>query len=130
MRDEHSRITPAAASIVAVVMGSPAGADEFCIQRALPFRCLADPDKSAYRAFAVPEAGPGRWMIDPRMARRFVSAVRRGVGVGLPRAGQDVRQMPATFVISRGGTVRLAHYADHAADYPPMKAVLGALGVG
>lgn len=109
-------------------MGPPAGAGAFCADRGLPFACYADPDRAAYRAFAL---GPGtvrQWGLNGRVLGRGLRLFRRGVGAGLPHPGQDIRQMPGTFVVGRGGIVRLAHYHADASDNPPIGMILGALG--
>jgi peroxiredoxin len=108
-------------------MGSPAAAGEFCRERAVPFSCYADPDRSAYRAFALSIAGPARWA-SPRVLARGARLFRKGIAAGLPHPGQDIRQMPGTFVIARGGTIRLAYYNTDASDNPPVEKILGALG--
>lgn len=113
--------------MVAVLQGGPHGAGEFCRQREVPFRCLADPDRGAYRAFGLQIGGPGKWA-SPRVLVRGAKLFRKGVAAGLPHPGQDVRQLPGTFVIGRGGIVRLAHYNEDASDNPPIELLLGALG--
>lgn len=127
MRQERTRITEAGGEAAAVVMGSPQGAGEFCRARDVPFRCYADPDRTAYRAFGLANAPPTKWL-SPKVLARGASLFRKGVSVGLPHPGQDVRQLQGAFVVARGGTVRLAHYAADASDNPSMEVVLGALG--
>lgn len=109
-------------------MGSPRQVGAFCAERRVPFDCLADPDRSAYRAFGLASAGPGRWLLNPRVIGGSLRLFRRGIAGGLPHPGQDVRQMPGTFVVAAGGTVRLAHYNTDSSDNAPVEAVLGALG--
>lgn len=109
-------------------MGPPSRVGDFCAERRLPFDCLADPDRSAYRAFGLISAGPGRWLLNPRVIGGVVRLLRRGIAGGLPHPGQDVRQMPGTFVVGTGGTVRFAHYNADSSDNAPVDAVLGALG--
>lgn len=109
-------------------MGSPHSAGAFCRDRSAPFECYADPDRSAYSAFGLGTAGLRKWALNARVLRRGLGLTRKGVATGLPHPGQDIRQMPGTFVVSRGGTIRLAHYNSDASDNPPIDVVLGALG--
>jgi peroxiredoxin len=127
LRQEHARITEAGATTAAVFMGPPPGVGRYCRDREIPFACLADPDREAYRAFGV-GLGGAREIIGPRVLTRGLKLFRRGVATGLPHPGQDFRQLGATLVIARGGTIRLAHYNRDASDNAPMEAVLGALG--
>lgn len=108
-------------------MGSAASASGFCRDRDVPFSCYADPDRSAYLAFGLTNAPPTRWA-NPRTIVRGAGLFRRGISSGLPHPGQDIRQMPGTFVVARGGTVRYAHYNADASDNAPIEALLGALG--
>ncbi len=108
-------------------MGSPASVGEFCEQRAVPFGCLADPDRTAYRAFGLTTGGMSK-LINPGSVLKGVKLYAKGMTTGLPHAGQDIRQMPGTFVIWPGGRIRFAHYNADAGDNPPMPALLGALG--
>ncbi len=118
----------AGADVAGVLMGSPASVGDFCRERGTSFACYADPDRAAYRAFGLAAGPPTRWLLNPNIVRQGARLLRRGVAVGLPHTGQDVRQMPGTFVVARGGTVRLAHYGADAADNPDMEVILGALG--
>lgn len=108
-------------------MGPPGGVGDYCRQREVPFTCLADPDRSGYRAFGLEAAGPGRWA-SPKVVWGGVKLFRKGVASGLPHTGQDIRQMPGTFVVAPGGRVLLAHYHADASDNPHVDALLGALG--
>jgi peroxiredoxin len=117
----------AGASVAGIMMGSPSLVAGFCQEREAPFRCLADPDRSAYKAFSLPTAGPAKWM-GAGMGIKALKLFRKGIAIGLPSEGQDVRQMPGTFVMARGGRIRLAHYNSDASDNPEIDVILGALG--
>lgn len=116
------------ADVVAVVMGSASQAARFAGERELPYRCVADPDRSAFAAFGLTTAGLRSWLANRNVVVGGLRLFRRGVGAGLPHPGQDIRQMPGTFVVSASGVVRYAHYSADAADIAPVDAVLGVLG--
>jgi hypothetical protein len=80
----------------------------------LPFVCLADPEKIAYRAFGLRQGTLGQ-VAGPRMWLGGLRAVVRG-GIGTPQG--DPWQMPGTFVVDRVGIIRFAHYGATSVDRP------------
>ena len=128
LRVEHHRILAAGGEVVAVLMGTPQGTVEFCSERAIPYQCLADPSQDAYRAFHIPRAGPSKWLFGPRALGYYARQLRRGIGGGGAPPGQDIRQMPGTFVIDRSGKIRMAHYSRDVSDVVSVDDVLAALG--
>lgn len=128
MREEHPRFADAGARVAAVFMGPPPSVGDFCTEREVPFGCFADPDRSGYRAFGLDRGSPRDWLVGGGVIKGTARLLRKGVAAGLPHTGQDVRQMPGTFVVARGGIVRLAHYNRDSADDPPVELLLGALG--
>lgn len=129
LRLEQARLLEARADVALVSMGSPAAVGRWQRERDLPFACFADPERIAYRAFGLAIGGPVAW-IGPRVVARGLALHRRGIGAGLPHPGQDVRQLGGSFVVARGGRIRLAHYARDATDTTDVDALLGTLGVG
>ena len=110
-----------------VFQGPPPSVGDHCSSRDVPFDCLADPGREAYDAFQLGRAGVTTWL-NPNTVVKGIKLFRHGLTTGLPHAGQDVRQMPGTFVIQRGGRVRLAHYNRDPADNPSLDVILAALG--
>ena len=127
LRQEHPRLREAGARTVGVFQGPPVNVGGYCADRAVPFDCLADPDRSAYADFGLEQAGVGTWL-SPATVVKGIKLFRKGLTTGLPHSGQDVRQLPGTFVVERGGRVRLAHYNRDPADNPSVQVLLGALG--
>lgn len=97
-------------------MGSPEEADSFCRAERLPFRCLSDPDRSAYRAFGL-RRGTALEVIGPEPLLRGLRAAARGYFPRMPVG--DVYQLGGVFLIDREGSVRYAHYPRTSADHPP-----------
>lgn len=128
MREEHPRFDDAGARLATVFMGPPPSVGDFCRDRDVPFDCFADPDRSGYRAFGLARGSPRQWLVGGGVIKGTARLLRKGVAAGLPDTGQDVRQLPGTFVVARGGTVRLAHYNRDSSDDPPVELLLGALG--
>jgi peroxiredoxin len=127
LRQEHPRITEAGAVTVGVFQGPPANVGEWCRDRDVPFECMSDPGHEAYRAFGLARAGVTTWL-SPATVVKGIRLFRHGLTTGLPHAGQDVRQLPGTFVIERGGRIRLAHYNRDPADNASIDLILGSLG--
>jgi peroxiredoxin len=126
LRDDRERFEEAGASIVLIGQGGAKGAAKFCAEKEVPFTCLADPRKEAYRAFGLKRGSP-REFTGPQMLGRYVKAnLRRETRQG-SIVGHDVRQMPGTFVVDTGGVVRFAHRNRDSADNPSNQAILSVL---
>lgn len=125
LRQENARIVEAGAQSVVVFMGQPGNVADYCAQRNMPFVCLADPDRSAYRAYDLPTR------IIPMNVGAVAKGVRlfaKGLTTGLPHPGQDIRQMGGSFVIEKGGRLRLSHVSRDPSSLPSIAVILGALG--
>ncbi len=105
-------------------MGTPTEAAAFCRDRAPRMRCLSDMRQIAYRGFGIGQAGVAE-LFTPAVAIAGAQAALAGHMPG-PVVG-GVRQMPAAFVIDRGGIVLLAHYGRDIADLPQPETLLAAL---
>ncbi len=117
--------------LVIVTHSSADGAKQFCEQRAPGAICLADSDRSAYRAYGLYPGNIWQTWISPRIwiSNRKL-AQTKGYKAGLPSAGQDMNQMSGTFIIGMDGRIRLPYYYDDIADHPPVDLILhGVMGV-
>ncbi len=114
-----------------VTQGTPEAAHAFCQQYAPGLRCLADPERRAYRAYGLERASIWQtflswrvWQSNKRLQQE------RGWKPEMPPAGQDAMQMSGTFVIGTDGRIRLPFYYDDIADHPPVDLLLhGVMGV-
>jgi peroxiredoxin len=118
-RFDHERL-----QVVLIGMGSPEEPRAFQQQFDVPFPIVCDPDRELHRAYGLREGTLGE-LVSPGLALRSLKALGRGHLPGVPR--QDVRQMPGTFIVDRGGRLLLEHYAKSAADHLPPDAMLSAL---
>jgi peroxiredoxin len=104
-------------------MGTPAQVAQFRESFRLPFLCLSDVDRIAYRAYDLPRArfrqvaGPQLWLTG------FKAVLSEGIG----RSVGDPLQLQGCFVIDRAGIVRFAHRAADAADRPASQEILRVL---
>lgn len=105
-------------------MGTPDEAREFCGSRAPGVLCLSDPEQHAFRAYNIGQASGSSLFVPGVMVAGFQAALE-GHLPGTPVG--DPMQMPATFVIAQGGSVRLAYYSRTVADHPATQVLLDAL---
>lgn len=129
--DAHQALTEAGLQLAIVSHASAESAKAFCDQRAPNAICLADPDRTAYKAYGLYRGtlwqtiiSPRIWMSNRRLART------KGFKPEIPHAGQDAYQMSGTFVIGTDGRIRLPYYYEDIADHPPVDLLLhGIMGV-
>ena len=118
-------------ALAIVTQGTPEQTKIFCEQRAPGLLCLADPERTAYRAYGLERASLWQtflslnvWRSNGRLKRE------RGWDTEWPPKGQDAMQMAGTFVIAPDGRIRLPYYYDDIADHPPTDLLLhGVMGV-
>ena len=128
LRGDRTKFRKLGASVVLIGLGTHERAKWFCEDRKLPFACVADPDVSAHRAYGL-RRGSLRQVMGPQVYLRWTKARLLG-DMPFPRAklGEDVMQMPGTFVIDTEGIVRYAHRNRDVTDNPPNDGLLAVLG--
>lgn len=110
----------AGGQVVAITMGTPAQAARFREAMQLPFPCLSDAERRAYRAYGVPLASVAQIAGLEVWAPGLRALVRGGFG----RPIGDVRQLQAAFLVDTSGTVRHAHRGRNSADVPDPQTLL------
>ncbi len=127
----HQSLTEKGLRLAIISHASVESAKAFCEQRASSAICLADPDRTAYRAYGLYQGTAWQTLLSPRIwlsNRRL--ARQKGYKPELPHAGQDAYQMSGTFIIGTDGRVRLPYYYEDIADHPPVDLILhGIMGV-
>jgi AhpC/TSA antioxidant enzyme len=113
LRDEVGQVS--GVTVAVVTMGRPEEASAFCQRERLPFRCLSDPARAAYRAYGLRRGGLTEIM-GPGPMLGMMRAATRGHFVGVPVG--DVYQLGGVFLIGTDGRLRYLHYARHAGDHP------------
>lgn len=114
VRDEYQRFLDANGDVAVITMGTVDQMADFRTRNELPFVCLADPERLAYRAYGVPRgsawqvAGPSVW------AGGFKATWRAGVG----KPSGDVLQLHGSFIVDTQAVVRYLHIPKHSADRP------------
>ena len=110
-------------AVAAVAQGSPIRTRQLCESHLVPFRCLADPDHEAYRAFGL-ERGSIAQIMGPEVMLKTMRSFFRG-NFGPP--GGDIFQLGGTFVIGTDGLIRLAHAARDPSDLAAMDTIFAHL---
>lgn len=110
--------------MAAVTLGTPEETAAFCGARAPGVLCLSDSQQHAFRAFGIDRAD-ARAVVNAEVVRAGIAAALEGHLPG--RTVGDPLQLPATFVLAAGGTVRLAYYSRTVADHPTQALLLQSL---
>jgi len=109
--------------VAAVAPGSATRTRQLCDGHRIPFRCLADPDCEAYRAFGL-ERGSIAQIMGPDVMLKTMRSLFRG-NFGPP--GGDVFQLGGAFVIGKDGIIRLAYATHDPSDIVPMDTIFAHL---
>ncbi len=115
------RIRLAGGQVVLIGMGTPQEAAEFARSQDVPFPVYSDADRSAYRAYGLPEGSVGQ-LAGPRVIAASLRAVADGAGVG--KSVGNRRQLPGTYIVDSAGVIRFAKPAAHAGDVATVQEVL------
>ena len=89
-----------------------------------PFRVLADPELTAYRAFGLERAAWSQ-LFRPRVIARYLQLMIRGRVPHIAR--EDVRQLGGDFVLDREGRVVYAFRSEDPADRPDVDTLIEAV---
>jgi peroxiredoxin len=123
LREDRGLFEAARAAVVLVGQGSPEQGAGFCQRKHLPFPCLLDAEKVAYRAYGLRRRNLAV-VVSPAIAVPFVRANLNPETRQRGLEGGDFFQMPGTFVVDTTGIVRLAHRNRTIADSPSNHALL------
>jgi peroxiredoxin len=121
----RDRIEKSGLEIAIIMQGTPEATAEFSRQFAPGLRCLADPERRAYRAYGLARGNLFQTFLNLKVWSAIGKSRKKGYQVEPPPAGQDSMQMSGLFIISRAGRIELPYYFDHIADHPPLELLLG-----
>lgn len=124
---EYGRFTENGVEVIGVFQGPVKAVAGWADERGLPFTCVADPDRSAFRAWGLEQAG---WLTvaGPKVLLKGAALFRHGLTSGLPHSGQDIKQLGGSFVIGSDNRIRWSWYSKDPSDNPPVELVLQASG--
>jgi hypothetical protein len=131
LRRDEERFRGAGARVGLVGHGNAGDGAAFVSDRRLPFPLLLDPDRAAYRSYGLIQ-GKALQVLGPQVFLPWIKAEVSSETRQRGLKGGNFFQMPGTFVIDRGGVVRLnqglvrlAHRSRHVADTPSNETILG-----
>lgn len=104
-----------------VGQGTPEQTADFVRKLELPYPVLGDPERVAYAAYGLTEAG-AREFFKPESGRAYLRSVLSGARQG--RVVGNARQLGGAFVVDRGGVVRLAHPSAYPGDHASTEELL------
>ena len=123
VRNDYQRFQDAGGDVAVITMGSVEQTAAFRDRNRLPFICLADPERIAYRAYGVPHgtvlqvAGPAVW----------AGGLKATVRAGIAKPVGDVLQLHGSFIVDKQGVIRYIHWPKHSADQPTNGELIGQL---
>ena len=123
VRDDYQRFLDAGGDVAVITMGTVEQTAAFRDRNRLPFVCLADPQRIAYRAYDVAigtvsqVAGPAVW----------AGGLKATLRAGFAKPIGDVLQLHGSFIVDTQGVVRYIHRPKHSADQPTNNALIGEL---
>jgi alkyl hydroperoxide reductase subunit AhpC len=123
LRRAYPDFQAAGLAVAVVGMGTPEQTAAFVREVRAPFPILADPDRAAYRAYGLVEAGAGQ-ILSLATGKAVVGALVRGNRGGSPVG--DVRQLGGAFVVGRDGTVRWAKPSAFVGDHASPEELIAA----
>jgi len=127
LREDQSSFERLGSRVVLVGQGTAAEGAAFAHRLHVPFSCVVDPDRTAYRAYGLTQ-GRLLQVAGPSVAGTFVRANLRRETQQRGLHGGNFWQMPGTFVVDESGVVRLAHRNRHVGDNPRNHDLLETLG--
>jgi peroxiredoxin len=120
----RDRIEKAGLDIVVIMQGTPQATAEFARTFAPGLRCLADPERKAYKAYGLERGNIFQTFLNLKVWSAIRKSRLKGYRVEPPPPGQDAMQLSGIFIISREGLVELPYYFDNIADHPPLELLL------
>lgn len=130
LQTEIADLQSAGAMVAGVCQAEPERAAPVAARRGYTFPLLCDPDRRAYRAYGVLEGSPAQvlhdfaWEAGDAANGDALIADRQGTERALV---DNTWQLPAEFVIGRGGTLVHAHRYQYCEDFPPATVLIGAI---
>ena len=124
LRQQQDELAASDAVVLVVSFDPERQVDEFCRERHVPFHCLADEARTAYRAYGLTR-GSWRQTLTPRALAPYIRLFFSGRTVKAA-PNQDVRQRGGDFVVGRDGRLTLAYASDDPADRPDIGSIITA----
>jgi peroxiredoxin len=112
--------------VLAVSFTGPRQVAAYLERYPLPFPAVSDPERTAYRAFALEQTSWGR-MLRPAVLARYLLLMVRGWMPWKPKEGDDLLQLGGDFVLDQARRVVHAYRSAEPTDRPPARQLLEAV---
>lgn len=121
LKKEFAQFEKRSAQLLVVLQSTPANITPLCAESEIPFTIVCDPKERIFTLYGV---APGSIFgyITPTTITRAIQATRKGFKHGKSEGNE--KQLPATFIIDKGGNIRYAYYGKNVADVPSTKKLL------
>jgi|SRR5579883_907389 len=120
------RLTAAGVSVLAVAQADPIRLASWVSTTPLPFPLVSDPDRVAYRTFALRRVGWGHFF-RPGVIGEYLRLMIRGQQLRKPLPGEDVLQLGGDFVLDRSRRLIVSRPSRVATDRPTVEEILTAV---
>ena len=127
LKKESPRFRERSASLLVVLQSTPENITSMISQEDMPFEIVCDPQERLFTLYGV-KPGSTFDYITPTTIVRAATAVAKGFRHGTYEGNE--KQLPATFIIDKGGKVRYAHYGRNVADVPKTGRLLAEIDRG
>lgn len=124
LRQQQDELAASDAVVLVVSFDPEHQVDAFCREWEMPFLCLADESRTAYRAYGLMR-GSWRQTLTPRALAPYIRRFFAGRPVKAT-PNQDIRQRGGDFVVGRDGRLTLVCVSDDPADRPDIGSILTA----
>jgi hypothetical protein len=126
VRGVYDEVRRLGGDVLVVSFSPPRAVARYLERYPLPFPVVSDPERTAYRAFAL---GRTTWrdLLSPRSILRYLGLIFRGWLPWKTAKDDDLLQLGGDFVLDRTGCVVYAHASGEATDRPRAAELLAAL---
>lgn len=126
LRQAYPPLQKQGVEIVAVTMGQPTQAREYCQEQDLPFVCLSDAHRQAYAAYGLGSSLVGT--VHPTTWGAYAKSLLKGNVPAPASSSEEAAQLSGVFIIDQTGIVRYAYRSRTVADFPDGEALVAAVG--
>jgi peroxiredoxin len=122
----YTELREAGGDVLVVSFSAPTRVAAYLERYPQPFAVVSDPERSAYRTFALDQTSWGSFL-RPGVLWGYLKLMFGGWSPQAAGKGDDVLQLGGDFVIDREGKLAWAYRSKVATDRPPTSALVEAI---
>jgi peroxiredoxin len=126
VKDSYETIRQLGGEVLVVSFSGPKQVRAYLDRYPLPFPAVSDPERVAYRAFALEKTSWASFL-RPRVIGRYLRLMFRGWAPHKAQGGEDVLQLGGDFVIDRQERLVYAYRSKESTDRPSAKELVEAV---